>query len=73
MKRQKSNISFHKRGMRGQSHLLLETSISGVQTRKDKILNPLDRKNPDANYIEIDPEYLRTYINDYLEEKKSVT
>lgn len=50
MRRQKLNISFHKRGMRGQTHLLLETELHGVKTRCDKILNPLDRKNPDAAY-----------------------
>jgi hypothetical protein len=59
--------------MRGQSYLLLETEISGVQTRCDKILNPLERKNPDASYIEINPDQLRSLVTDYLDNKKSVS
>lgn len=73
MKRQKLNFSFHKRSMRSQSHLLLETEICGVKTRGDKILNPLDRKNPDSTYVEINPEDLRTLMTEYLENKKFVS
>lgn len=67
MKRQKLNFNFHKRGMRNQSHLLLEKSISNVEALGDKIINPLDRKHPNAAYHEINPDELRSLVNDYLE------
>ena len=50
--------------------MLLKTELHGVKTRCDKILNPLDRKNPDATYVEINPEQLRSLVIDYLENKK---
>ena len=56
--------------MRGQSHLLLETDLHGVKARCDKVLNPLDRKNPDATYAEVNPEQLRALVVEYLENKK---
>ena len=53
--------------MRNQSHLLLEKSISNVEALGDKIINPLDRKHPNAAYHEINPDELRSLVNDYLE------
>lgn len=59
--------------MRSQSHLLLLTQISGVPTRCDRVLNPLDHKLFDASYIEIEPDALRKLITDYLDVKKSIS
>lgn len=56
--------------MRGQSHLLVENAIAGVKTVGDKILNPLDRKNPYASYIEVNPDELRKITTEYLDARK---
>ena len=69
-KKQKLNNNFHKRAMRGQSHLLVENAIAGVKTVGDKILNPLDRKNPYASYIEVNPDELRKITTEYLDARK---
>lgn len=58
--------------MRNQSHLLLEKSISNVEALGDKIINPLDRKHPNAVYHEINPDELRSLVNDYLEQRKLI-